>query len=136
MFIQSFNFHHHLRICIFKLASYFIYFLEKWRKLRKHVKKLLNCYNAKLLSSSISSESLVGKLKSDLKQSPVNNSILHNLTKQFCYFFQVLGRVLMQKSIFIKQTMKHASINFLFFFYVRCLKLLHSLNELLNSCIN
>ena len=108
------------------------YFFEKLWKLWQHILELFHSNNSKSLPFSFSSESFNNKLKGNLKEGAFNDSMLNNCTKDLGNFIKIWRRIPMEEPIFIKQTMKHASIHFLFLLNRRCFKPLHCINQFNN----
>jgi hypothetical protein len=75
---------------------------EELLELRQHVEELSDSDNSKLLAFPFSSNSLKCKLKSNILQSAINNTMLDDSTKELSYLFQILLGISMQESVLIK----------------------------------
>ncbi len=75
---------------------------EELLELRQHVEELSDSNDAELLAFTFSSYSLKSKLKSNILQSAINDTMFNDSTKEFSYLFQILLWVSMQESVLIK----------------------------------
>ena len=92
-------------VLLLNLVPVLINLLKLLRELRKALKELLYHDDTEHQALAISAESLYDKLKSDSLQDIVEQTILDNCSKQFSNLGEVDMRVLVQESVFVKETM-------------------------------
>ena len=110
--------------------------MELLGELRQAVEELFDDNDTEALSASLATEGFDDELESDVLQDVVKQLVLDNGTEQFGNLFQVLLRILVQETVLIKQTVKHASVDLLLLDDLRLFEVLHGHDQLLNTAID
>ena len=66
----------------------------------------------------------------------VKKFVFDDCAEQLCNLLKILLRVPMQEPVLVKETVQHASINFLLLDHLGLAEVLHGDNQLLNSDVN
>ena len=85
---------------------------------------------------AISSKSFNHELECDILKSTINDLVLDDGTVEFGDLLEILHRVLVQKTILIKETVEHASVDLLVFLHFRVTETLHDIDKLANLGVN
>ena len=136
LLVEHLNFIEQFGIFLLDLFSILVNLLELFGELGQALQELLYNNDSKHEALAIPTESLDHKFQSNSLKDVIEQAILDNCSEEFGNFSEIYMGVLVQESVFVEESMKHASVNLLLFDNLRFLEALQGHNQLLDAFVD